>query len=311
MENKYKNKIKALIIGCGNIGGFYDIDNNFVQTHSKAMYLSEWIDQIDIFDSDRNKALIVSKKYNFCLIKKYDRNNLNAYDIVSICTPTETHYYFLKDAIQMNVPLIICEKPICYNKFEINELLKLYNRYNSKIIVNYYRRFQKKYEILKEFISKIESPISEINIRYHKGFLNNASHMFDTISYLLGRKLDLKNSILTKKNFDHFEYDPTISTNIMDGDINIEVLGCEMNQSILDIDLIYDDFKILLTDLGNHIEIFFNNDLINRYENCIINPMIDVIDKAKTIFFNKDEIDNFKESLELNKQLLKIINDDR
>ena len=57
--------LKALIIGCGNIGGMYDINNDFVQTHAKAISLSEWISSIDIFDLNTEFSNKISVKYGF------------------------------------------------------------------------------------------------------------------------------------------------------------------------------------------------------------------------------------------------------
>ena len=38
------NKLNsALLIGCGNIGGLYDYDNENFQSHAKMMYNSDWI----------------------------------------------------------------------------------------------------------------------------------------------------------------------------------------------------------------------------------------------------------------------------
>ena len=46
--------VNALIIGCGNIGSQYDLKNNFVQTHSKSMFTSNWINNVDLFDLDQS-----------------------------------------------------------------------------------------------------------------------------------------------------------------------------------------------------------------------------------------------------------------
>ena len=44
--------VKALIIGCGNIGGLYDIDNNKIETHAKAISINNWIKKVDVFDTN-------------------------------------------------------------------------------------------------------------------------------------------------------------------------------------------------------------------------------------------------------------------
>jgi hypothetical protein len=116
---------------------------------------------------DINDLLVnkIANTYNGKVIKDLTDNNLSNIDCFNICTPTETHNELLKKGINSKIPLIICEKPISNQQKELNDLLKLYNNNSTKILVNYFRRFQPAYKRLKSFITFIQKNEQLVNIR--------------------------------------------------------------------------------------------------------------------------------------------------
>ena len=301
-----KKKVRALLIGCGNIGAQYDLNNSHVQTHAKCMFKSDWIDHVDVFDTNLKVVEKVAKKYNFSIIKNYHKNEISNYDIVSICTPTDTHFKFLKDCIQEKVKLVICEKPISYSMLELNEIKNLYKEGSTKILVNYYRRFQKKYSELKNELTVNKSELLKIDFRYYKGILNFASHGFDTVNYLLDSNIVLNDEMIISKNYDYFENDPTVSMSFVNNNIKFCLTGNDINDPIFEIDLFYKDYKVEIFNLGNKVNIFYKNK-IKTYDSLILNYMIDVYASLKNIYFYQNINDNFMDSINLNKQLLKVI----
>ena len=299
--------VNALIIGCGNIGSQYDLKNNFVQTHSKSMFNSNWINNVDLFDLDKNISIKISKLYGFNILENYSKDCLTKYDIVSICTPTNTHYKFLKDCILKNVKVVICEKPISFSTEELNELLLLYNSGNTKVLVNYYRRFQNSYRSLKQIINPFKDDLCSAKINYYKGLLNYASHAFDTIHFILGNPLMIEGLSVQSLDYDYFKDDPTISANFKSSEVQYYLVGEKTTNPILNIDLIFKNYRILINKLGNTALVYHNDILIHTFDNMIKNYMIDVLNHAKSLFFNNTQNDNFKESLVLNKQLINII----
>ena len=297
-------KVKALIIGCGNIGSQYDLNNSLIQTHSKAMFLSDWINEVDVFDLNTQITSELSQKYNFGILKKYNSNNLHNYDIISICTPTETHYKFLKDCILQKVKLVICEKPISFSQNELTKLLSLYNESSTKVLVNYYRRFQKPYNKLKEKIHLFSSDLSFVNIKYYKGVLNYASHAMDLINFIINKSLKIEMLNVLSRNFDYFKKDPTIIANFNSNGVEYLLNGVSSEIPVLDIELIFKNKKVFIFDLGNKANIYEGDILVESFDSMIDNYMLDVFEHAKSIFLNEIKIDNFKESLILNKQLL-------
>lgn len=301
-----KKKVKALLIGCGNIGAQYDLNNSHVQTHAKCMFKSNWIDHVDVFDASLKVAKKIAKKYNFSIMKNYHKDEISNYDIVSICTPTETHFKFLKDCIQEKVKLVICEKPISYSMLELSEIKNLYKEGSTKILVNYYRRFQKKYSELKKELTLNKSELIKIDFRYNKGILNFASHGFDTINYLLDFDISFDEKKIISKKYDYFKKDPTVSMYSQFNNIRIYLNGHDIKDTIFEIDLFFKDYRVEIFDLGNKVKIFYRNK-IKTYDLLIENYMIDVYTGLKNIYFHRNLSDNFLESINLNKKLLKVL----
>lgn len=299
--------VNALIIGCGNIGSQYDLKNNFVQTHSKAMFLSNWINNVDLYDLDTTTSIKISKLYGFNVLKDYSKDCLNNYDIVSICTPTNTHFKFLKDCILKNVKVVICEKPISFSSKELSELLALYNDSSTKIIINYFRSLQCSYFLLKKKINSLNLKLKSVKINYYKGVLNYASHAFDLINYLFDQTLNIENLNITSKSFDFFKKDPTINAEFWSNGINFHLNGLVIEKPLFEIELKFENHKILILNHGDEAYIYKKNDLLFSEKFLTKNYMSDVLNFSKKIFFEEKFEDNFVKSLNLNKELIKII----
>jgi len=312
---------KALLIGCGNIGAMYDWDNEQVLTHAKAFSKIDEI-EVDYFDLNNQQSSMVAGRYNgkaiFDLDKAFENN---FYHIISICTPTSSHYNFLNKALKRKIPVIICEKPISTNINEIDELITLYGVSQSKVLINYIRRFQLSYQKLKNIIAILQKSdeLSSVSIRYQRGFINNCSHALDLLQFLFHEEFIPANFVINRKDFDHFENDPTISGYCEWMNANINILGLQnVKYSNFEIDLYFRKTKILIQNSGNDI-LFYSMENINKgimklevqieknMSNCLENYMMPVADKALQLL-KKNGDDNFNESILLNKTILNILN---
>lgn len=313
--------MQVLIIGCGNIGALYDYENDSILTHAKA-FSKKSSCKLYFYDLDTQLAEKIAERYNSNFVTDLNKIDFIEYDCISICTPTETHFQYLKRAIESNVRLIICEKPVSNSEAELRELKKLYENKKSKIIVNYIRRFQPSFSWLKKFIEDllISEKLAHVAIRYQRGFINNCSHAFDLISYLTSRPIDLSN--LQKQNvvYDHFQNDPTLSLLANWNDVNVNVLGLSnVNFSHFEIDLYFETFKIAIKESGNQIDIYeseihgyFLNPLKKNKQismkSCLKNYMLQVVDSAINLLDSESNNDNFIESVNLNLLMLKYLN---
>ena len=300
-------KISALILGCGNIGSQYDLNNDFVQTHSKAMFYSDWIYNVDIYDLNKKISNNISKIYNFNVLDNYEKECLLNYDLVSICTPTQTHFDFLKDCILKKVKLVICEKPISFSNEELSEILNLYNEGTTKVLVNYYRSFQTSYSLLKKKLNSLNIQLNSVKINYYKGVLNYASHAFDLINYIFDISLNVKKLNIVSKDYDFFTDDPTINANFYSNGIKFHLNGIKSKIPVFEIILIFNNYKVIISEHGNKACIYKSEKLLYITDSLIKNYMLDVLDFSKKFFLKKNFEDNFVKSLNLNKELINII----
>ena len=179
--------IKALLIGCGNIGAGYDLDSTTkVWSHAKAYVKTEGI-ALTVFDLDSEKAKAVADNYHVNFLADLADSSFKSFDIVSITTPTPTHFHFLSKALRANVAVIICEKPVVSTSQEADALEQLYQASESSVLVNYIRRFQPEYQKAKDklLVLQQEQRLQSVVVKYKQGFLNNASHAIDLIEFFV------------------------------------------------------------------------------------------------------------------------------
>ena len=310
-------KRKALLIGCGSIGACYDLNKpGLVWTHAKAYSLLSDL-ELTVTDIDRDKANKVSAIYQALVIDESDTEAYKNFDLISIATPTPVHFEYLKNTLHYCPPVIICEKPVVNSLKQADEVLDLYRSSGSKVLVNYMRRFQPAYKVLKERLEKNyeRDSLKEIIIKYKRGFLNNASHAVDLLEYLYDEPFDFKNFHIQKWEFDSFEYDPTLTGTCLYLDQPVNFAGiCKVEYPVFEIEIFYPNSKIAICHSGNEIRYYSMNtedgleedhgerqtDILDQYMTPVINKGLDLIDR-------KENNDNFMQALTMNKRMLEII----
>ncbi|MBX7046502.1 MAG: Gfo/Idh/MocA family oxidoreductase [Ignavibacteria bacterium] len=306
----------ALVIGCGNIGAGYDFNNGQVLTHAKALSLNKNF-SFKIFDIDKNLAAKVSERYNCGVVNEISEDILKDFDLVSICSPTKTHFEYLTKCLDAKIKVIICEKPVSSNENDLPVLLERYNLGDSKVQVNYTRRFQPAYSQLKAKINTIleEEKLTNLSIRYQRGFLNNCSHAVDLVEFLTDKKIELKN--IQKSNFiyDHFENDPTLTLSANWNETNINILGLSnILFPYFDIDFYFESSKIEIKELGRTIEILKSENhfttLISKeiIKDAMKDNMINVLAEAEELLKDSSRKDNFLDAVQLNQKMLNYLN---
>lgn len=192
----------AAIIGCGNIAEGYDniIPKKFTFTHAGAYHLSRKVKLVAICDINKNKLKLFKKKWgNFNTYVDFKKLiKIEEIDILSICSPTETHFNILKIAIKnKNIKSIFLEKPSTFKASETKYILK--RKKNINITVNYFRRWNESFLDFKlKFINNNLNQIKKIEIIYTKGIYVSCSHQIDLMRFFLGEPYNFK--ILKKYN---------------------------------------------------------------------------------------------------------------
>lgn len=308
--------MNALLIGCGNIGARYDMDEpGKIWSHAKAYSLNEAI-ELYVYDEDHSKSRDVSSRYKVKVLDRLENVDKGKFDIVSITTPTSTHFSYLKNMLAVPVPVIICEKPVVGSLDELKQLRDLYAASGSRVLVNYMRRFQPGYKLAKERLSKIPpDTFRGINIKYKRGFLNNAGHAIDLIEFLTGQPFRFENFKTSDARFDAFPNDPTLtgSCNFMGQPVSITGL-CDVDYPVFEIEFFYRQGKVVICHSGNEIRYYSSSEgkgLVevreDRQENILDNYMQPVIGEAIDLLQKTKSADNFVSSLRINEEILKII----
>lgn len=312
---------KLLIIGCGNIGAQYDWDSNEIITHAKAF---DSLRSFELFFTDKNQELAekVARRYHGKTIIDSTQIDLKLFDIVSICTPTPTHFSLLERAMKENVKVVICEKPVSENIPKLEKLLQQYQESRSKVMVNYFRRFLPGYIKLRKQLQQIleHDEFTNISIRYQRGFINNCSHALDLLEFLTEEQFSLdgfqKNSIV----FDQFDTDPTLTAHGFWKDVSVSIMGLQnVLYAHFEMDLYFKHYKISIRDAGNTINVY-KAGIMNRFllplalqenesqTNLMKNYMLPVAQHAVNLLQNKITADNFKSSVELNISMIRNLN---
>lgn len=207
------SRMKVLIIGAGNIAqGFDDIDNHLIRTHIKGYRnFAEYFYVDTFFDINEAKCESAAMKWSVPnWLCDFSELKMNYYDVISICTPDDTHGYYLKKAIQMRPKVIFLEKPFGLLYKEANDLFNLCEKSDILLLVNYSRLYLPEFKVIKQKINKSEfGKILSISLKYHKGFYHNASHLLNLLIYLIDPNFEC--AVITGVINDYTKVDPSYS----------------------------------------------------------------------------------------------------
>ena len=186
--------LKAAIIGTGQIASTIDNDawREDVWSHAAAFKKCLQTDLTAACDIDEEKLKAFGSEWNVVnLYTDYNEMLSNqSIDIVSICTPTATHHFIIKDIVKYNIKAVFCEKPLAFSYRDCVNINSLCKRANIILAVNYFRRWDNLYLKTKEIIeTKTLGTLISIVLNGNTALFMNASHMIDLLLMLCG-KLD-------------------------------------------------------------------------------------------------------------------------
>ena len=309
---------KALLIGCGNIGAMYDFETDFVLTYAKAFHLDPEI-TFSVYDIDSTLSGMVAQRYGIKLLHELNPETYKDYDIVAICTPTFTHFDYLSRMLVDGPKLVICEKPVDSDPVRLENILTLYRKSNTKVMVNFFRRFQPGIVELKKEVFDIlaDQPCTNIVVSYQRGFHNNASHAIDLLEYLFGSTFDLTAAQITHKASDEFDSDPTMSVFCPWNGASVQFIGLAYAEfSHFEIAIYFTDKAVMLKDGSNEIEWLSTTSrngnfhpklkVRSRRIGVVQNYMQYIVSHAKRLLEGEVHTSNFLASVNISQQILKL-----
>ncbi|MBV8214532.1 MAG: Gfo/Idh/MocA family oxidoreductase [Verrucomicrobia bacterium] len=182
------SRIKALIIGCGNIAGGYDLRGrkHEVWSHVKAYSLTRGVDLVGVIDTSAHVASKFAKIWGAPfsgteLVPALRKLNP---DLVSICSPTETHVPIIKTLCRFGIGGILCEKPLSYDLRQAEQAIEICQKKGILLAVNYQRNWDRQLNRLGQAMREGEfGAIELIRVLYSKGLIHNGSHFVSLLEH--------------------------------------------------------------------------------------------------------------------------------
>jgi len=252
----HKDKLDVLIIGCGNIAGYFDEQKskkNKPYTHAGAYV---WDGRFNISacvepNQERRKAFMkfwaVDKE--FSSLDKLIASG-GCFDVISLCSPTATHFHDLQKAISLKPKVIFCEKPVTYAIAETEKVIAECEKSNILLLVNYTRTWDPTFVQLRANIRAGKwGQLRSIIGTYNKGILNNGSHLIDLL-YSFVESIDIVG--VSHPIFDFFENDPTVSA-LLEGsnDVPIHLVAANAaDYAFFELQLIFSQGVLVMEEGG-------------------------------------------------------------
>jgi len=253
--------IRCAIVGCGQIAGGYDTPfSDKVRTHAKAFLKYPSTKLIGVCDRDEKKA----KKFAKVWDTPFSTNDITELlkvckpDLLSICSPTDTHLPIFEIACRYGVSIIWLEKPASNTLKDVEKMIALAQENKTQVWVNYFRRYDVGFKKIKQKIEDLGS-IQHVQAFYTKGLLHNGSHLIDLIHWFFGKINDIKFDSVMHDN-DHTSINGIVKTD----KVNIHLKALDYKQfELFEMDIIGNNGRIKVLDGGQ--KIVFENIIKSKY----------------------------------------------
>lgn len=186
--------LRAAIIGCGRIAGGYDRaapnitdPDAWSATHAGAYLLCPNTELVAAADPSEDARSAFSKKWSCDNIYADYREMLGdqSPDIISICSPTNTHMEVFEAAMNAGAKGIMLEKPVAGDLADAERMQSMAGK--VPVVVNFTRRFNPSYaEVAANIQNGVYGRVLNAIFRYTKGLIVNGSHHIDTAQWFFG-----------------------------------------------------------------------------------------------------------------------------
>jgi predicted dehydrogenase len=182
---------KALVIGCGRIGGTFNAGQGdaHVMTHALAYRRHPGFELAACVEPD------AARREEFMRRWGVDRGYASLdealaadrYDIVSVANSTDAHLATLDRLRDAPVRALFVEKPIGADPARAAPLVRHFAARGIPFAVNFQRRWDGEMHRLRDEIRGGEWGALRVVVgRYMRGIVNNAGHMVNLLAFLLG-----------------------------------------------------------------------------------------------------------------------------
>jgi predicted dehydrogenase len=174
-----------------------------------------------------------------------------AIEILSVCTPSDSHAEAVRAAAAAGVRAVWCEKPMTATLREAEELLGLGP--TPLIAVNHIRRWDQPYEVARRAISQGRlGKLTGAAAFYTHGVSNIGSHLFDILRFLLGEA-----TWVWAAPDDSHDADPTLSGLIgWEQGMCCQLVGCGRDLLLFEIDVVGTEGRLRISENGSRVDVW-------------------------------------------------------
>jgi predicted dehydrogenase len=249
-------RFKALVIGAGNVGAFFDApgDEN-VLSHAHAYVVHPGFELLGFVDTDSAKAAKAASVWGCEHFKSLeDAFTLHEIDVISVAVPDDWHYEILKAVSAYPLSAVIAEKPITKSIDQGKEIARLYREKGMPIAVNYARRYVPHFIGLNQRIHNGEFGRYLAGSGYYgKGLVHNGSHLVDLLRLLID---EVEQSRVFSVERDFYADDPSIEAVLLfrcGRRFHLQTVPCHA-YTIFEVDLFFERGRVRIVDSGFHVE---------------------------------------------------------
>ncbi len=186
--------LRAGIIGCGKIASDFADDPKMlgdIFSHAEAYFQHPITELAAICDLDENQLRKCGQRWGVEARYQDVGEMLKSehLDIISVCTPDNTHYAILREVLTapQTLKAVLSEKPLAATVEQANELITVAQQQDVILGVIYLRRFARNMQAVYKFVKAGHlGDIQAVAGWYTKGIRHNGSHWIDLCRYLVG-----------------------------------------------------------------------------------------------------------------------------
>lgn len=250
---------KAAVIGCGRIGSGFESDAARVGIYSHAgAYVScPYTQLVALCDVDKLTLRRAGEKWKVANLYDNYKELLSSSDceIVSVCTPDETHAPIIAAAIKTHsVKAVLAEKPLALSARDAASLVELSREYRCALVVNYSRRFDPAHQrIRSEILDGRLGEIRYVGGCYYGGIIHIGTHWIDLARFLIGEILTVRGLAQTVADCD---LQPAVRLEFATGAEGYLQPIRRSEFSIFEMDIIGSRGRVRIIDSGHSFEWF-------------------------------------------------------
>lgn len=284
---------KAAIIGSGDIASSFDSpESKDVLTHAHAYSLHPGFALCGFVDPDFSKAIIAAKKWGgrayqtVEYLLKSERP-----EIVSVCSPDETHSKVVGQLEGKDILGGIIEKPLAANLNDARYIAKSPLVKDGKFLVNYSRLFVPEFQKLKQdYLKGNYGRLISVSGYYGKGLIHNGSHMISLLNWLFGN-IKIVKKLSSIKDFTENDQSISAVLEFPAGVTGVLYVIDSRLYTIFELDLLFERSRVRMIDSGHKLEVYKLDKSKKYFGYTMMNPKeVIATSLGRSLFFAVDNL---------------------